>query len=72
VTVAGRLLREGQEDAPMRQSARALFARAFSHLAADLDRTFDRWFLDPAPSHAAIADFARNPRAAELAGAERA
>lgn len=64
VTVAGRLVRENLEEASLRERARAEFARAFSNLGVQRDAAFDRWFREAAPSHAAIAEFVRDPRLA--------
>jgi hypothetical protein len=61
-TVAGRLAREERAEPSLRERARDEFADAFPQLGAQLDAAFDRWFGEGAPSHAAIADFVREPR----------
>lgn len=56
-TVDGRLLRAGRLPRETRAARRAEFLRAFALLGAVAEDAFLRFFLDPEPTHAAIAAF---------------
>ena len=61
-TVAGRLARCEDEASPKeRARCREELARAFPTLGAGIGATFDRWFDEPRPTHAAIVAFIQSP-----------
>lgn len=64
VVVDGRLVRAGHLPAETRTQRTGEFAAAFPGLDdADAAATFDRFFDDPAPTHAAIVEFVTRPAA---------
>jgi hypothetical protein len=60
--IDGRLVREGRAPASIREARRREFAAAFPLLGDAVDGIFGRWFDDPAPTHGALAAFARELR----------
>jgi len=60
-SVAGRLSRAGHAGAGPDDVLRSEFAQAFASLGVQVGAAFDRWLLEPRPTHAAILDFARAP-----------
>jgi hypothetical protein len=56
-TVDGRLVRRGWLPRRVRAERRREFLAAFASLGAEGELAFTRFFIDPAPSHAAIVEF---------------
>lgn len=71
-TIDGRLVRAGRLPREAKAARREEFVRTFAALGPGAERAFTRFFLDPAPTHAAILEFVaaggRAPRTCALCG----